>query len=170
MSDGLRHLNALPEEEARAALKACCGANRWVRGMLGQRPFKDLDEVFETSERVFSQFGREDWLAAFRRHPRIGERRAAETPGERSAAWSEKEQAGMDAADAKLGAALADANALYERRYGHIFIVCASGKSAAEMLALLEARLDNDPALELRIAADEQRKITRLRLERLLAS
>lgn len=164
----MTRLNALSVEEATAVLKACCGANRWVRGMLGQRPFKDADEVFETSERVFSQFGREDWLAAFRRHPRIGERRAADAPGGQSEAWSAKEQAGVDAADESVRANLVEANLLYERRYGHLFIVCASGKSAAEMLALLEARLASDPAMELRVAAFEQRTITRLRLERTL--
>lgn len=168
MTSGVTRLNALPVEEATAALKACCGANLWVRGMLAQRPFKDADEVFETSERVFSRFGGEDWLAAFRRHPRIGERPAADAGGGQSETWAAQEQAGVDAADEAVRAKLVEANLLYERRYRHIFIVCASGKSAAEMLALLEARLAHDPTMELRVAAEEQRKITRLRLERML--
>jgi OHCU decarboxylase len=173
----VRRLSDLPEAEARAALLACCGSRRWVERMLSQRPFKDADEVFAAAERLWWDLEPEDWLEAFRAHPRIGE-----TPGEgagsghgaggapvMAGAWSRQEQASVTGADAAVRAALAEANRAYEARFGHLFIVCATGKSAEEMLAMCRARLDNDPAAELGVAAQELGRITRLRLERLLA-
>lgn len=156
----LDRLNVLPPGEAEAAFLACCGSRMWARRMAESRPFRDLAGMKEAGDRLWWSLGREDWLEAFAAHPRIGER------GSR---WSEAEQAGARGADAGTLAALVEANRLYESRFDHIFIVCATGKSAAEMLALLRARLDNDPETELRIAAEEQRKITNLRLEKLLA-
>jgi allantoicase len=157
----LDRLNALPPGEAEAALLACCGSRAWARRMAESRPFQGLDDLRETSDRIWWSLGREDWLEAFSAHPRIGEK------GSR---WSEQEQAGARGADAETLAALVEANRVYESRFDHIFIVCATGKTAAEMLALLRVRLDNDPETELRIAAEEQRKITNLRLEKLLTS
>jgi allantoicase len=157
----LDRLNVLPPGEAESAFLACCGSRVWARRMAESRPFRDVAAVKETGDRLWWHLGREDWLEAFAAHPRIGER------GSR---WSEAEQAGARGADAGTLAALVEANRLYESRFDHIFIVCATGKSAAEMLSLLRERLDNDPETELRIAAEEQRKITNLRLEKLLAS
>ena len=156
----MRRLSDLPEAEARAALRACCGAGRWVERMLTQRPFKNADEVFASAERIWWDIGREDWLEAFAAHPRIGER-----TGDAAAA---REQAGAETAGVATKAALAEANRAYEARFGYIYIVCAAGKSGEEMLALCRTRLANPPETELRIAAEEQLKITRLRLTKLL--
>ena len=159
--NALDRLNGLPSGDAVAELLRCCGSRAWARQMAESRPFRDLSALRDAADRIGSSLGREDWLEAFAAHPRIGEK------GSR---WSEAEQAGARGADRETLAALVEANRRYESRFDHIFIVCATGKSAAEMLELLRARIDNDPETELRIAAEEQRKITNLRLEKLLAS
>ena len=154
--------------EAEAALLRCCGSVAWARRMAEARPFGDAAAVFAAADRTWWELGPDAWLEAFRAHPRIGERDAATSHGSEARAWSAREQAGVAGAAPEVRAALAEGNRAYEARFGHIFIVCATGKRADEMLALLTARLANDPAAELRVAAEEQRKITRLRLERLL--
>jgi OHCU decarboxylase len=128
--------------------------------MLAARPFVSRDDLMDRSDRIWRSLQRTDWLEAFAAHPRIGSRAAN--------GWAAGEQAGARGADESVLTRLAARNREYEARFGHIFIVCASGKSADEMLALLEARLENEPDAELSIAADEQRKITRLRLDKLL--
>ena len=168
MSDGLNHLNALPREEAMAELLKCCGSSRWAHEVSERRPFRNLQELLETADRVWSDLGREDWLEAFRSHPKIGEQKAARETGAQAQGWSQEEQQGARGAGPDVLAALAEANRAYEQRFGFIFIVCATGKSAAEMLSLLRERLRHDPQTELRLAAEEQRRITRLRLEKLL--
>jgi OHCU decarboxylase len=160
MIEDLDNFNARPEYEAEAVLLACCFSRPWALRVAGSRPFQSLADIQETSDRIWWSLDGEDWRKAFYAHPRIGER---------GSSWSEAEQAGARGADARTLAELIEANRVYESRFGHIFIVCATGKSAAEMLGLLRARLDNDPETELRIAAEEQRKITHLRLEKLFA-
>ena len=172
---GLARLNALPAGEAESALLACCGSREWARRLAAERPFADVAALYTAADRVWGALGRADWLEAFRAHPRIGERSAADpaAAGAKAAAsrgWSQAEQAGTRAAGDTTRAALAEANRDYEARFGHIFIVCATGKSAEEMRALARQRLQNDPATELGIAAEEQRKITRLRLEKLVGA
>jgi OHCU decarboxylase len=157
MSQDLAHFNALPVDEAAALLLPCCGSRAWARRMAEGRPFQSVADLQEKSDRIWRSLDGEDWREAFAAHPRIGEK------GSR---WSEAEQAGAREADAQTLAGLIEANRVYESRFDHIFIVCATGKSAAEMLGLLRARLDNDPETELRVAAEEQRKITNLRLEK----
>jgi OHCU decarboxylase len=152
--------NVLPAGGAEEALLACCGSRAWARRMAESRPFEDLAGVRKESDAIWRSLGGDDWREAFAAHPRIGEK------GSR---WSEAEQAGARDATAETLAELIAANREYEARFGHIFIVCATGKSAAEMLSLLRHRLDNDREIELRIAAEEQRKITNLRLEKLLS-
>ncbi len=152
-------LNALGEDAARAALARCCAARRWVSAMLAARPFASDAALFDVADRVWWGLGREDWLEAFAGHPRIGE--------QADDAWAQREQAGVSGAAQATRAALAEGNGTYERRFGHVFLICATGKSGDDMLRALQARLANDPATELRIAAAEQAKITRLRLERL---
>lgn len=160
MSDVPEFLNFLKPTEAEVALALCCRCRAWAHQVAAQRPFESYRELVETSDRIWWSLGREDWLEAFAAHPRIGEQ----------GNWrSEEEQSGVRDADAGTLAALAEANRLYEARFGHIFIVCATGKSAAEILDLLRARLDNDPETELRVAAEEQRKITNLRMKRYFA-
>lgn len=142
-----------------AALLRCCGSRRWVAGMLARAPYADMEELFDAAEEVWWSLESADWLEAFAAHPRIGERG--------DDAWSSAEQAGMTSATAATHAALADGNRKYEARFGHVFLICASGRNGSEMLAELERRLRNKPAAELRIAAEEQAKITQLRLEKL---
>jgi OHCU decarboxylase len=163
-------LNALTEEEAVAAFLTCCGSTRWAREMARRRPYRSQADVHDAIHEVWWALDPEDWDEAFRAHPRIGERKAAPAQSARAAAWSMQEQAGAAAADDEIAAALAEGNRAYEERFGRIYIVCASGKTADEMLAILRARLQNDPETELRAAAAEQAKITELRLEKLLVS
>jgi allantoicase len=161
-------LNALLSHEAEAELHACCGSRAWAARMAERRPFDGLDAVLEAADAVWRDLGRDDWMEAFRAHPRIGEKKAEAPQAEGARRWSEKEQAGVASASTGTLAALAEGNRAYDERFGHIYIVCATGRSADEMLALLRSRLGNDAATELGVAAEEQRKITRIRLEKLL--
>lgn len=167
--DGLRRLNELPADQARAELERCCGARAWVEAVLAARPFEDKVALFAAAEMAMRRLEARDWLEAFSHHPKIGDKEALRAKFASTRQWAAGEQAGAAAADEATLDALARGNAEYERRFGHIFIVCATGKSAAEMLALLRQRLKNPPAEELCLAAGEQAKITRLRLEKLLA-
>jgi OHCU decarboxylase len=158
---GLDWLNGLTPGACAEALRRCCGSDAWVEAMIAARPFASREALLDRSDRAWRSLASQDWLQAFAAHPRIGERSAT--------GWAAGEQAGARGAPPEVLARLAEANRAYEARFGHIFIVCATGRSAEEMLALLDARLENAPDAELRIAAEEQRKITRLRLEKLLA-
>jgi OHCU decarboxylase len=164
----LRDLNNLPPHAAEPLFAACCGAPGWVQGMLARRPFASLDALLAASDEVCGRLSNDQWLAAFAHHPRIGEQSAAADVSETAKRWSEGEQAGAAASDAGAQASLREAQRLYELRFGYIFIICASGRSAEEIMSELQRRLRNDPDTELRAAADEQRKITRLRLEKLV--
>jgi len=172
LTQGIARLNALSSEEAQAELLKCCGSTNWARRMAQQRPFPTggdaMRRLLDSADRVWWDLGREDWLEAFTRHPRIGEKAAAKEASAETRRWSEEEQSGTRSAREQVLAALAKANRAYEQRFGYIFIVCATGKSSEEMLALLQQRLQNDPAAELRVAAEEQRRITHLRLQKLL--
>lgn len=161
-------LNALPAADARAALERCCGASRWIEAMLAARPFADAATLFAASDRAVAPLERADWMEAFSHHPKIGEVSALREKFAGTAAWAGAEQGGAATANEATLLALAEGNRAYEARFGYIFIVCATGKSAGEMLAVLRARLGNAPDDELSLAAAEQRKITRLRIERLL--
>lgn len=136
--------------------------------MVDGRPFQDTHELMLAADHVWWSLDAPDWLEAFSAHPKIGEKKAQPAPSA-SSRWSEQEQSGAAQASQETLAALLQANHDYERRFGYIFIVCATGKSAEEMLALLQERLKNEPDTELRIAAEEQRRIMNLRLEKLLA-
>jgi OHCU decarboxylase len=137
--------------------------------MSARRPFASVDEVFRTADDVWASLGPDDWHEAFAHHPRIGERRSAVVQDARAASWSAGEQAGVASAKGPLKDDLASVNQAYEERFGHIYIVCAAGKTAAELLAIARERLSNAPDVELRVAAEEQRKITRLRLQKLIS-
>ena len=164
----LAELNGLDEEGATRELLRCCGSTRWAREMAGARPFTSVDAVTAAADTIWTGLDRADWLEAFAAHPQIGSSGSSGSGGD--AVWSAAEQAGAASASTDVLARLVEANREYEARFGYIFIVCATGKSAEEMLQLLEGRLDNDPLIEVRVAADEQRKITRLRMAKLLES
>ncbi len=163
-SYGVTALNALPAADAAAALRRCCGASRWAETMAALRPFEDVAALLRQGEQVWWSLGEPDWLEAFAAHPRIGER-GERTPG---SVWSSTEQQGAAVAASDLQAELATANASYAQKLGFIYIVCATGRSAEEMLADLKMRIDGGRAGELRTAAEEQAKITRLRLRKLV--
>ena len=158
----LRWFNELPQAEAVPELLAVCHSRRWAELVAAGRPYPDLDALQRTADEVWTGLGPGDWLEAFAAHPRIGER------GGGSADWSRQEQAGVGAADQEVQAAIARGNTAYQDRFGYVFLISAAGRDAEEILADLRARLANDPDTELRVAADQHRRITRLRIERLM--
>ena len=168
MTVTVAELNALPAEHAADLLTACCGSTRWVNALVARRPFASLDRLLVVADEVWTHLAPADWFEAFAHHPRIGERRAAVPQNERAAEWSAGEQAGVATARSSTQAELAAVNERYEQRFGYIYIVCAAGRSAEELLSLARARMNNDAETELRIAAEEQRKITTLRLRKLI--
>ena len=171
MAESAPALDSMPPERARATLSTCCGSSRWVEEMLSRAPFGTRGALFQTADSVWSSLGREDILEAFAQHPEIGGdiARLRERFAVDSVKLSEREQVTVQAASEATLLALRDGNRAYKERFGYIFIVCATGKSADEMLVLLRERLNNDPRKELEVAAREQAKITRLRLEKLAA-
>ena len=168
LTTGLDQLNSLSDTRAEAELLKCCGSTCWASAMTVTRPFKTIDDLLAKADSIWWSLSEEDWLEAFRAHPKIGEKKAAVAQSGEARSWSAQEQSGTEGAAAETKAALAAGNQEYKQRFGFIFIVCATGKSSEEMLTILNARMQNDPGTELRIAAEEQRKITRLRLEKLL--
>lgn len=166
----LAHLNAMNAEEAHAAFLRCCGVTRWADQMTRQRPFETADALMAAADVLWPELTRSEWLEAFAHHPKIGDVESLRAKFASTRAWATGEQAGVQEASEDVLQALAEGNRAYEEKFGYIFIVCATGKGAEEMLALLQARLPNDPEREFLIAAEEQKKITRLRLEKLLNS
>ncbi len=166
----LQRFNRLSRAQARKALLDCCGSQEWAKHMLQRMPFPDRAYVLDTADKTWAALGPADWLEAFRHHPAIGAKRAEKTQSATAKRWSQGEQSMAQMAAPQTLAALARANQEYQARFGHVFLICATGKTNSEILESLEQRLSNDPEVELRIAAEEQRKITRLRLEKLLAS
>ena len=164
----LAQLDAMPDTEAAFKLAACCGSSTWVAAMVARRPYRTRDELLAVSDDVARSLGPEDWLEAFAYHPRIGERKSAATASSVAAAWAAGEQNASSTASIATREALALANVEYEQRYGYIFIICALGRSADEILAELRRRIKNEPDAELAIAAAEQQQITRQRLEKLI--
>ena len=160
-------INEMPLDAAREAFLRCLGARRWVDAMTARRPFASADDVVAAATEIEASLSRDDWLEAFAAHPQIGDVSTVRQKFAATADWSAAEQAGVGAADEETLTALAEANREYEARFGHTFIVCATGKTAAEMLSILLGRLLNEPDAELQIAAAEQAKVTRLRLEKL---
>lgn len=164
----LESLNAMPAGEASQEFLKCCGSVRWANGMTEQRPYESLEELTRAANDIWWSLNHDDWLEAFRSHPRIGEQKAAEQVLAQSQKWSGQEQSGVRDANQDTIDWLAQLNREYEDKFGFIFIVCATGKSAAEMLAILRERLPNEIDAELPIAAAEQAKITELRLKKLV--
>ena len=156
------YLNTLSADVADAELARCCASRAWVEGMVAARPFVSDVTVFETADQIWRSLAPDDWREAFGAHPRIGERTQHK--------WAQEEQSGTAGASRVTRSEFADGNRNYEKRFGHVFLICATGLSAETLLSELRRRLPNEPARELEIAAAEQAKITRLRLEKLVNS
>jgi 2-oxo-4-hydroxy-4-carboxy-5-ureidoimidazoline decarboxylase len=166
----LRRWNELPAEEAAREILPCCGSTNWAAGMASRRPLRGEASLLAASDTVWRNLSESDWLEAFRSHPRIGESGAEDSCGVQSWAWSAQEQQNVSSAEDAVKLALTKGNRDYEQKFGRIFIVCATGKSADEILEILQRRLQNDEATELQQAADEQRQIMHIRLKKWLAA
>lgn len=164
----LHDLNTLPKQQLKEELTKCCGSSAWVNKMLPFFPADDLVELLEDAEEQWWLCSEKDWKEAFSHHPKIGDLESLQKKFSSTAGWASNEQGGVNTASQQIIEALADGNKKYEEKFGYIFIVCAAGKSANEMLAMLQTRLQNSPEVEIEIAADEQNKITKLRIEKLL--
>jgi len=162
LSDGLARFNAMPATLAVEQLLGTFASRTWAERVAAGRPYGDLAELLDACESAWKELAPSDWLAAFAAHPRIGER------GGHAPESSDREQSGVLSAPAETMAALAAQNRRYEARFGYVFLIFASGRTAGEILAAFRHRMRNDPAAELAVAADEHRKITKLRLERML--
>jgi 2-oxo-4-hydroxy-4-carboxy-5-ureidoimidazoline decarboxylase len=163
MAPSLR-IDLVAEQEAREILGAACGSGRWVERMLARRPFGAMESLLDAARTEWFALSEDDWKEAFGRHPMIGDRDAVRRRFSATRRFSEREQAGVESASDEVLDALAEGNQAYVGKFGYIFIVCATGLGAGEMLARMRARLDNDPATEIRIAAAEHARITELRL------
>ncbi len=168
MTDTLAHWNALDAAAAAQAILPCNGSLAWAEGVAAMRPIDTLDQLLAASDQVWLKLSKKAWQHAFDSHPRIGEHKAKAATAQ-SLEWSGGEQSAAKLTE-DTQSQLAAANRTYEQRFGRIFIVCATGKSAEEMLAILNARLANDPDTELREAAEQQRQITQIRLRKWLAA
>ncbi len=172
-SAGMRYLRAMPDPELEAALRSCCGSDAWVAAMRDERTtnpaaFASLDALKRRAAAVWNALATKDWDEAFRAHPRIGEQKAEATQSAAAQGWSAKEQASVDTATQDTKDELKKMNLAYEEKFARIYIVCATGKTADEMLAIAKERMQSDPETELRRAVEEQRRITDLRLEKLV--
>ncbi|RTQ50059.1 2-oxo-4-hydroxy-4-carboxy-5-ureidoimidazoline decarboxylase [Hymenobacter gummosus] len=165
----LHELNHLDRPARAEQLRKCCGATRWVEQMLDIFPVADREALLDHADRIWNHLAPADYREAFTHHPKIGDLNALRVKFASTSAWAAGEQGSVAQAPDETLQALARGNTDYEQKFGYIFIVCATGKSAEQMLHLLQARLLNDADEEIRVAADEQRKITRLRLEKLLS-
>jgi 2-oxo-4-hydroxy-4-carboxy-5-ureidoimidazoline decarboxylase len=170
MSSVLERWNGLAHADAAAEILPCCGSRQWAYQLAQQRPFADAPELFAASDAIWAGLQRADWYEAFASHPRIGEKKAPQSATAQSAQWSSREQGGVATVGVDIQEKLKLANAAYEARFGRIYIVCASGKTAEQMLAILEQRMGNDDAVELLESAEQQRQITQLRLRKWLQS
>lgn len=162
--------NSLDDATAKQTLAGCCASLWWTEQMLTQRPLANAQAMHVVADEAFDNMPREAWLEAFAGHPRIGDLNSLKMKFAGNRDWSAGEQSGVAGADNELLSRLQAANDDYFDKFGYTFIVCATGKSAAEMLAVLEARLPNDAATEINVAANEQRKITHLRLDKLAST
>ena len=166
----LERFNRLSKQKAAKALRDCCGSTKWAQQMAQEKPFPNPSTFFQAADKIWSELRHEDWLQAFRHHPAIGTKKAQSKQSATASRWSAKEQSTAQSAPPEILAALAEGNKAYARKYGYVFLICATGKTSEDILKALRQRMSNAPEVELRIAAEEQHKITRLRLEKLLQS
>jgi OHCU decarboxylase len=162
LSETLAWFNALPQDEAEVHLLRCCGSSAWASAVAAHRPYINLAALMETADMVWSTLESTDWLEAFAAHPRLGE------SGGHAPKQSEQEQSGIVQAGDETLASLAEENRRYEARFGHQFLFSAAGRTATDVLSALRMRMSNDAETEVKVAAEEQRKITRLRLGSML--
>ena len=160
-----QRLDLASTDEARALLLTCCGSARWADAMIERRPFGGRDALMAAAREASMTLTADDWKEAFSHHPRIGERNMRQDRFASTRHLAEKEQAGVAGAPGDVIDALAEVNRRYEATFGYVCIICATGRTAAEMLAIARARLEHDPATEIRVAAAEQAQITALRLD-----
>jgi 2-oxo-4-hydroxy-4-carboxy-5-ureidoimidazoline decarboxylase len=165
MSDGLTAFNTLPDDLARAELLAVCSSPAWTGEMLAGRPYRSVDGLLEHADRAVTNLSEAELDTALAGHPKIGERAGPDHDGR---GWSRQEQSTVDRAEPEVLRALAAGNAAYQRRFGHVYLVNATGKTAERMLEILKQRLDNDPAAERAVVRGELAKINRIRLAKLL--
>ncbi len=165
---GIFDLNGSSEKEAYAMLWRCCASENWTQKMLAQRPFEQESDLFQKAEQIWFALDQSDWLEAFEGHPQIGDLASLKKKFTPSKAWSQQEQSGISEASEQCLIALKHGNETYQQKFGYIFLVCATGKSAEEILNSLTRRLSNRPDDEIKVAASEQNKIIKLRLEKLL--
>ncbi len=165
----IEELNKLPDARLKEELLKCCGSSRWVKQMIEAKPFRSEKDLFVKAESCWYHTAEPDWFEAFSHHPKIGDLKSLEKKFASTKALAGNEQASVSKASKKILEKLAEGNKLYEDKFGFIFIVCATGKSAKEMIELLNSRIDNDRTVELKIASEEQHKITTLRLQKLIS-
>jgi 2-oxo-4-hydroxy-4-carboxy-5-ureidoimidazoline decarboxylase len=168
MSQILTRWNRLSAEQAAREIQPCCGSVAWARAVVARRPIDNETSLMAASDETWWSLGPSDWMEAFSTHPRIGERKPPAGVSPQSVAWSGQEQRNVAAAQESMQVALSEGNREYERRFNRVFIVCATGKSASEILEILRRRLQNDDPTEWRESAEEQRKITNIRLKKWL--
>jgi 2-oxo-4-hydroxy-4-carboxy-5-ureidoimidazoline decarboxylase len=166
VNEALARWNQIPADAAEEEILLCCGSRAWANAVTARRPFANAACLSLASAEVWCTLGAADWMEAFRSHPRIGESAAKVSASTQSRAWSTEEQKNVSESADGVKTALAEGNRQYEERFGRIFIVCATGKSLGEILEILRRRLQNDEAAELREAADEQQRITQIRLRK----
>ena len=175
----MEELNLLPEDAVRLALRGCCSSGRWIDAVTAARPFGGEAALLAASDAAVAGMAKADLTEALAGHPRIGDRRVVAERGdsggspplastELGGGWSSQEQAGVRDAEAGMRHALEEGNAEYERRFGHIYLACATGRSASELLAFLRERLGNDDETEWTVVASELTKINQIRLRKLL--
>ena len=164
----LHELNTLTQPQLREELTKCCGSTSWVKMMMTYFPADDLVELLEDAEEIWYECSQDDWKEAFAHHPEIGDVESLTKKFSSTAGWAAEEQSGAANASPEVIRALAEGNRVYKEKFGYIFIVYATGKSADEILGMLQVRLQNNAEEEIQVAADEQNKITKLRIEKLL--
>ncbi len=162
-----RYLNNLSADEGRAELLRCCHSTNWADQMMANRPFADGTELLALADSIWNGLDEDDWREAFAAHPMIGDQQVHRNAAPGTGRWAQAEQEGVAGSSAEVLNALAAGNQLYRERYGFVFLICATGLSAAEMLGQMQTRLLHTHHHEIRVASEEQRQITRLRLEKL---
>lgn len=165
----LEDFNKQSREKAGQDLFKCCGSKAWVNKIMENFPYNSIEDLKISSDRIWFGCKKEDWMEAFSHHPKIGAQNSADKKHSSTAEWAKQEQSAVKDAGQIILSELEKANQTYENKFGFIFIVCATGKTAAEMLKLLNHRLNNEHEKELHIAINEQNKITHLRINKLLS-